>query len=522
MVTGEGLVLGFDAGTSSVKAALFDAEGRIAASASEPYPLILCGPGCCEQAPEEWWRAMAAATRRVLAAAAARPERVAAIGIAAQMCGVVPVDRDGAALANALIWMDTRSSAIAEKLIGGIIEIGGYGVLNLARWMRVTGGAPNPSGRDPPSKMLWLRENRPDVWACVHKLLDVKDYLVHRATGRFVTSYDCAHLTWLFDARPGRRQWSHALLTRTGVEAKLFPDIGRATEAAGGLTQGAAAALGLRAGTTVSIGLGDVSASALGAGAARAGAPHLSVGSGSWLGVALPRSRVNPLTGIGTITGADGNDYFLIAAQENAGTCVDWVLPLLGLAAGDYARFEVLAASARAELGAPFFLPWLNGERVPVDERTLRGGFLNLAIEHRPPDMARAVFEGVALNLRWAMADFDRLGGCAGKPLAMVGGGAASGLWCQILADALQRPLEVAEAHALGGARGAAMVAAVTAGWFPDLAAASVMARKARRYDPDAGLAAHYAARFEAFRASCQRLRSWYRRAARAAGARRG
>ena len=511
MASGRDFVLGVDAGTSSLKAALFDREGRIAASASQSYPLISPEPGWAEQDPNDWWRALGLAARRVLTDAAVEPSRVAAIGIAGQMCGVVPMGRDGAALSNALIWMDTRSGAIAKRLIGGSIEIGGYGLVNLARWMRVTGGAPNPTGRDPPSKMMWLRDNRPAVWAHADKLLDVKDYLVQRCTGRAVTSFDCAHLTWLFDAREGKRCWSRSLLARTGIEAKLLPEIAPATELAGRLDASAADDLGLCAGTPVAVGLGDVSASALGAGTAALGRPHLSVGSGAWLGVHLPRSRVNPLTGIGTLTAAGGSGHLLIAAQENAGNSLNWALPALGFAPGDYAGFERCAAESRDTAGAPLFLPWLHGERVPADDKFLRGGFLNLSPGHGRPALARAVYEGIALNLRWAMTDFDRLGKCRGRPLAMVGGGGASAFWCQMIADVLQRPIEVMDSPAFGGARGAAMVAAVTAGWCPDLIASSEMARTAAVYAPDPAQAAHYEARFGRFAASYKRLSPWYR-----------
>jgi len=148
------LILGYDFGTSSVKAALFDREGRIVADSQESYPLLLPRPGWAEQRPDDWWAAMGKVTRAVLAGAQVDPERVAALGLSTQMCGTVPVDRDGAALHNCLIWLDTRSDAIARQITAGGPRVAGYGIVKLLRWLYLTNGAPNLSGKDPASKIL--------------------------------------------------------------------------------------------------------------------------------------------------------------------------------------------------------------------------------------------------------------------------------------------------------------------------------------------------------------------------------
>ena len=368
------------------------------------------------------------------------------------------------------------------------------------------------SGKDPPTKMIWLRERMPEVWARTHKLLDVKDYLLHRCTGRFVTSYDCAHLTWLFDGRAGHKHWSPKLLGRLGLDIEMLPEVAAATDVAGGLTKAAAEALGLRAGTPVSVGTGDVSAATLAAGAPENGSAHLCIGTSSWFGAMVPKSRVNPLTGIGSISGADGTDYLLIATQENAGGCAKWATNALGFD-GDFEAFEEAAGRAHERADAPMFTPWMFGERVPIDDKHVRGGFSKLSLDFGREDMARAVYEGVALNARWAMKDFDRLSGRSSTPLRLIGGGARSALWCQIFSDALQRPLERIVEPESGGTRGSAMTAAVVAGWFPDLAAASAMTRTARVFQPDPALADFYAERFSDFTRYYRRVKPWYRRA---------
>jgi xylulokinase len=524
---GKDLILGYDFGTSSLKAALFDAEGGIKGRATVPYPLLLPQPGWAEQRPEDWWDAMVRATRAVLAAAEVPPARIAAIGLCAQMCGTIPVDREGNALHNALIWLDTRSDRIARRLLRGWVRISGYGVLALYRWLRITGGAPNLAGRDPTSKILWFREERPALWPRIHKFLDVRDYLVQRCTGRFITTPDCAHLSWLYDARPRRRCWSPAILRRLGLDEALLPTVMLATETAGTLRRAEALALGLDEGTLVAAGTGDVSAFALASGTRQHGAIHLYVGSSAWLAAHVARSRVDPWTKVGSVCSADAADYLLIAAQESGGACIEWAARALGFeTAGkpDYAAFERAAAAVAPRVGLPYFLPWLHGERVPIDDQFVRGAFVNLALDHGRGEMARAVLEGVALNINWAMRAIARLvdGETATRRLRLLGGGAQIELLCQIIADVLQRPLERLAAPEMGGARGAAMTAAVAAGLYDDLGEAGAMTSVERRFLPDARLGAFYAARFERYVTAYRRLRPWYRRldfAAPAAGA---
>ena len=505
------LVLGYDFGTSAVKAALFDRNGVLAAQASRPLPLHLPESGWAEQDADDWWQAMVSATSGVLATVPAVESRIAAIGLSAQMGGVVPVDAEGNALHRALIWLDTRSADIAREITGGWLRVAGYGPVKLARWLRLTGGAPSLSGKDAISKIVWLRRNRPALRPRLSKLLDVKDYILARCTGRFVTSFDCAHLTWLFDARPRRKCWSPVLLNSIGLDPALLPEIGGASDVAGGLTAKAAAALGLSPGTPVTVGAGDVAAAAIGAGNPEHGSLHLYLGTSAWLATRIPRSRVDPLTSIGSLSFADGQGYLLIATQENAGACISWGLKLLGLADDDFCGFEAAARRFTPSAEAAMFFPWLSGERVPVDDAHIRGGFANLSLRSGRDEIAYAIHEGVALNLRWAMKSFDRLSGRAGQRLRLVGGGARNEFWAQLFADVLGREVEVGAAPEQCGTRGAAMTAAVAVGWYPNLDAAAAMAKPGRVFAPNAAVAALYDIRFRRFASFYSRVRGWYR-----------
>ena len=513
---GKDLLLGYDLGTSSLKAALFDRDGRMLSSNVADYAVAFPAAGWAEQDPEDWWRGLCALTPSLIAAAGASADRVAAIGFTGQMCGVVPVDRSGAALHPALIWLDTRSQPQARRITAGGPRIGGYGALRIAQYLWLTGGAPNLSGKDPISKMMWLHEERPEIWARTAKLLDAKDYLVARCTGEFHTTPDCAHLTWLMNAR-GRCGWSPFLMRGAGIPEAMLPPIVLATTPAGALSRAAAASLGLAAGTVVAAGLGDVSSFALAAGTRAPGAMHLNLGTSAVVGAHIPRSKVDPRTAVGSVVAADGRGFLLIAAQEAAGICVDWACRMLGFERNgtpDLAAFEQAAASASARPRSPFFFPWLFGERVPVDDASLRAAFVGLSGSDQRADLARAVLEGVALNVRWAVEAVERLLLPGKAAIRVIGGGSRSDLWCQIIADYLQRPLLRMAEPRYGGVLGAAMVASVTAGLHPDLESALAMARTEREFAPERGLHPQVERRFALFKDYQRRLRPWQRRLA--------
>jgi xylulokinase len=475
------LVLGCDFGTSSVKAGLFSADGALLASASAAYPLHTPRPGHVEQDPHDWWRAMARAAREALAQVDGGAGRVRAIGIAAQLCGCVPVDAQGEPLHRCLTSLDTRSAPIARAITAGGPRIGGYGVLRLAGWLRLANGAPNLSGKDPLSKILWFRAHQPDVWRRCARFLDVKDWLLARCTGEFATTPDAAQLTWLMDNRSC--EWSPAWLERLGIAAERLPRIVRADATAGALTSAAAADLGLPAGLPVSGGVGDVNGAALGAGNAADGAYHLCIGTSLWLGAHSPRRRVDVFTGIATLCAAQAGRYLLVAAQENGGAAASWAASTFG-----FDSVQALDEAARRTVpGAdtPLFAPWVFGERVPLQDAGLRPALSGASARTSHGDVAYAVLAGVALNARWALAEAER---CQPSSIAEIRvlGGAASDAWTRVLADMLQRPLSVLSEPAFGAARGAAMTAAVAAGWFHDLGAAAAMTRAGREVAPDA------------------------------------
>lgn len=507
-------IISYDFGTSSVKAALIDENGNIVADSSCHYPLYIPRPGWAEQDPADWWKAMQTVTARVINSSGQPASSINAISICAQMCGVLPVDKNGEALSNCLIWLDTRSGEIAQRITHGSVKISGYGLFPLLRWLWCTNGAPNLSGRDPVSKILWLREYRPELWSNTAKILDVKDYLVYRCCNRFITTPDCAHLTWLMDSHPEKICWSDNLLSYLDIDRGILPEICGSGELAGKLAQEPATNLGLKTGIPVIAGAGDLTASALGAGSLLESEPHLHIGSSSWLGVHLDNRSVDVINGIGTICSADKNRYLLVAAQQTGAMCLDWACKAFGVLRydnkPDYDRFNRMAMESPAGARDLMFLPWILGECVPKNIPAGCAGFINLRSEHEPQDIFRSILEGVALNILWAYKAMNKhLKNI--ENIRFFGGGAYSDIWCQILADTIELPVKRIDKPHLAGACGAAMLAALALGWQNNLTDAVKTARINTIFYPDSNNTGCYKQQFEKYLGHYKKNKSTYK-----------
>lgn len=499
------LILACDFGTSSVKAALIDRQGHVLAHATRSYPLLTVRPGWVEQYPDDWWKAMCATTSALLQQSGNDRSSIVALNICAQMCGTLPVDAGGRALMPCLTWLDTRSAPIARRITHDLVRVGGYGIRPLLRWLWHTNGAPNLAGRDPVSKILWIREQRPDIWEQTEKILDVKDYLVHRCCQHFTTTADVAHLTWLMESRAGEKRWCKKLLEYLDLSSDLFPAICAHTDIAGQLCGRAASELGLCEGITVMAGAGDLTASALGAGSLSAVEPHLHLGSSAWLGVHVERRKVDIMNGIGTISSAAADKFLLVAAQQSGALALDWAMKTFESAASvsDYGAVNTAVERSPAGARGLIFTPWLLGECVPGIIAADRAEFFHLSPAHNRDDMYRAIMEGVALNIRWAQRVFNRHIGPY-RQLRIFGGAANSPAWCRILADTLQIPVVQLEYPQLAGVTGSAMLASIALGWYGSLADAMSMSRIKHVFEPDITARDHYEDAFEQFLQLCR------------------
>ncbi|MGR3714479.1 MAG: xylulokinase [Shimia sp.] len=476
------LVISADFGTSGVKVGVVDGDLNILARVTESYPLALGPGGVAEQAPDDWWAALTRAISELRHQVTDLRDRASVLVVSAQLCGLICADEHGTALRPCMTWIDKRASPLAQALIGGFPQVHGYQVAKLARWLWLANGAPAKNGMDSTAKILWMQRNEPDILARSRWLIDVKDWLVHRATGVMTTSPESANLSWVMDSRRGREGWSPQLANMSGVPLDKLAPIVNADSVVDTLTPQAAAELGLDPKVRVLAGTSDVTASALGSGEVEDGALHISLATSAWIAGFFPERRLSVPSSYATVTSGLDMRPLLIASQENAGSALDWAAKVTG--GSDAHDLEKIGT---AQPDDPFFLPWLAGERVPVDNDALRGTFFFLSLHHDAAAMRRAAVEGIALNLRWAMSKVSREKGVRRNgALTLVGGGAANPQVAQTLADALNRDIRVGEArHA--GMLGTATLAASEMGWAasPAEAATKLRQRTTAHYTPD-------------------------------------
>ncbi len=477
--------VGHDLGTGGNKAVVVDAEGRLLAHHVASYPLDHPRPGWAEQSAQDWWRAVCDCTRAVLEQAGVTPDDVAGVAFAGQMLSLVALRADGTPSRRPIIWMDGRGEEQARRLTR---RMGGERILRL-----LAGGS--PTGKDVVAKIAWIADEEPAVFRDTAFFTDATGYLVSRATGRVRIDPTAAGATGMLDAR--KRRWSRLLSAAIAFPLEKMPPLVASTDVAGGLTAEAAEALGLRAGTPVAMGMADIPSAAVGSGAVRTGDAHVYLGTSSWIGVTVASPKHVPAHGIASVPAVHPRDCLMIGESETAGACRAWFEEHVG--AGDDATLDALAARAEPGSRGLLFFPWMFGERSPVPDTRVRGAFVNLSLDHGRHHLMRAVYEGVALNLRWI------LDACAaaGEPCASlraIGGGAQSDVWLSILADVVQRPIERVRDPQHAGAVGCALIAAVATGALPGVEAIGRTVRVEKRFDPERANAAVYRDAYDVFR----------------------
>ena len=458
-------VLAVDLGTGGPKAALVTLDGELTGHSFEPTELILLPEGGVEQDPAAWWAAITTAVRRLLATTpAVAVTDIVAVSVTAQWSGTVAVDESGQALMNAVIWMDSRGSRHIGDVIGGRLRVLGYDPRTLRRFISRTGGVPSHSGKDPIAHILHIKHERPDVYAATDLFLEPADYLNLRICGRAVSSHDCIVAHWLTDNRDlGAVRYDPELVALSGIDGDKLPPLVPSATVVGAVTDAVAAEWGIGAGTPVVTATGDVHSAVLGSGALGDFEGHLYIGTSSWLSCHVPWKRTDLLHNQAALPSALPGRYFLANEHETAGACLVHLRDQLGLAA----EMDELNRSAEASpAGAHrlIYTPWLNGERTPVDDHTIRGGWSNLSLGHTRADLVRSVFEGVAYNSRWLLEVVERFVKRELPALNFIGGGARSDLWCQIHADVLGRTIRRVAEPQHANARGAAFVAAIALG----------------------------------------------------------
>src|SRR5947209_5895778 len=384
--------LGIDVGTGGSRAVLTDASGQVVSSATiEHEPFASPRAGWAEQDARDWWRASAAAVREVLSGGAASAEEVGCVGLSGQMHGSVLLDERGEVLRPALIWCDQRTDAQCRSITE---RVGAARIIELTSNPALTGFTL--------PKLLWVREQEPDVWARVRSVLLPKDYVRLRLTGERATDVADASGTLLFDVA-GRR-WSREMLDAAGIDERLLPRVFESPEVTGHVTAEGAAATGLREGTPVVAGAGDQAAGAGGTGLVRTGAVRAPFATSGVVFAVSVKPSLDPHGRVHTFCHAIPERWHVMGVTQAAGLSLRWFRDQFGAGAHDgrdpYERLSEEAASVRAGADGALWTPYLMGERTPHLDPQACAALVGLTANHTRAHVIRAILEGVAFSLR--------------------------------------------------------------------------------------------------------------------------
>ncbi|MBM3118161.1 MAG: hypothetical protein FJ006_01165 [Chloroflexi bacterium] len=498
-------IIAHDVGTSGNKAVLVDAEGRVHGKCFEPYQTYYPNPGWAEQEPADWWNAITRTTKLLLQQAGVSPGDVLCITYATQMLGIIPMDSREGLLRRAIIWLDNRACEQAERLMRKFLG---------PRVFALIAGA-TLGGKDGLPKLLWLKGEEPDIYNKMCCFLDVAGYLFCRSTGNMVIEWTGASV---FGLDLKKKVWLNSIFRYIGLDPAKFPPLVRPIDKVGELTREAAADCGLLQGTPVIAGAGDAPCAAVGSGAVGEGEGHVYLGISGWVGVVTERI-LQGKCGAATIHSADPSKTFLFAETEAAGGCIQWIAnEFYKVEKKDpkipnvYALMDDEVAKIPPGSNYLLFTPWIYGERAPIDDCYVRATFLNLSAEHTREDMLRAVYEGVAYNIRWIVDIVEKEFKFPLPHLRVIGGGAKGKPWMQILADVTHRKVETVCDPQEAGAVGAALVAAVGLGIYPDFESLRKVVKVEAVFEPHPENAEIYDSLFHSYQEVYSNLRGFYRR----------
>ena len=474
------MYLGLDLGTSELKALLLADDHRIAGVARAPLTVQRPQPLWSEQAPAQWWAALEQVMAALRVSHPAELAAVRAIGLSGQMHGAVLLDAQDEVLRPAILWNDGRSSLQCEAL-----------TRKVPRLADIAGNLAMPGFTAP--KLLWVREHEPELFARIKRVLLPKDWLRFALSGEAVSEMSDASGTLWLDV--GRRDWSDELLAATGLGRAHMPRLVEGSEVSAQLSPELAARWGFGPRVRIAGGGGDNAASAVGMGIVAPGQGFVSLGTSGVIFVSSDRFRPNPAQAVHAFCHALPGRWHQMSVMLSAASAVSWAARSFGF--GDEAALLTAAAtlSPEARARAPLFLPYLSGERSPHNNAQAQGLLFGLTHAQGPADIAYAVVEGVSFGLRDGLDTLERPAG----DLALVGGGARSLWWAQLLADILEVPLALGEGGEAGGALGAARLA-----WLADGGTVEAVCQPAalrQRFVPDASQAEAHRTRHARFRA---------------------
>jgi xylulokinase len=487
-------VLAIDLGSGGPKVGIVDADGRIVASAAEKTTTRFFPNGGAEQDPHEWWQAISLAARRVIREARLAPEAIFAVSCTCLWAVTVAVDENGEPLMNAVHWMDTRGAPYSQAATRGFPSVQGYGLGKLLKWLRINGLVPTQTGCDALAHMLFIKNERPDIYRRTWKLLEPVDYLHLKLSGRCVASQATVIPMMLADNRKQNPRDYHPWLVKaSGIDKAKLPELLPNGQVIGKITPSVAAEWGLSPATEVVLGTTDNQSAAFGSGAVRDFDLTAVLGSSGFLAGHLPFRRTDISNMLTTIPSMVPDRWLILGELGNSGKVLDSYLnnlafcrdELLGqpTPADVYARADAIAESIPPGSEGVLFLPWFGPPLAPKEDQAMRGGFLNLTHKTTRAHLTRAVLEGIAFNWKWIISAAQGFAGRKLDGFRLAGGGAKSPALAQIMADVVGLPMRCLADPQNANVLGAALLAFYHTGLLP-LEEIPARVKIARVYEP--------------------------------------
>jgi xylulokinase len=480
------MLLGLDISTTGAKALLINPEGAVVSSATTPLDLSTPKPLWCEQDPRDWWQAMLKSIQHALAAASNSGATIEAIGLTGQMHGLVLLDERGEVLRPAILWNDQRCAEECDEIRARV---------GRERLIRITGNDALTGFTAP--KILWVERHEPEIYQRARHVLLPKDYLRYKLTGNFAMDKADGSGTILFDL--ARRDWSREVLYKLGINSEWLPTTFEGPEITGEVSDEASSVTGLPAGTPVVAGGGDQSTQAIGVGAVRPGVMALVLGTSGVVFAATESPLIETQGRLHAFCHALPERWHLMGVMLSAAGSLQWYRDALAPQASFQ---EIIDEASQVPAGSEglLFLPYLSGERTPHPDPLARGAWVGLALRHRRGHLTRALLEGVAFGLKDIFLLMQGVGLGAIDQVRVSGGGAKSILWRQILADVLGVELVTLNTTE-GAAYGAALLAGVAKGWWPNVDTACAHTVKVtERVSPDAKQSERYSQMYQQYR----------------------
>jgi len=480
-------LLGVDIGTSGTKTVLFDEMGNIIASALAEYPMYQPYIGWAEQDAEDWWKAACSTIKEIIHKSSVKPEEIKGVGLSGQMHGAVFLDKNNEVLRRAIIWCDQRSYKECEQITS---LAGKEKLIEITANPALTGFTA--------SKVMWIKNNEPEIFEKTRKILLPKDYVRFRLTGEFATEVSDASGMQFMDIP--KRQWSGEILHILGIDRSLLADLYESQEVSGKITKQAAELTGLKEGTPVVGGAGDQAAGAIGNGIVKPGVISSTIGTSGVVFAYSDSVRIDKKGRVHTFCHAVPNTWHVMGVTQGAGLSLKWfrdnfcseeINAAQKEGIDPYVLMDQEACEVSAGCGGLIYLPYLMGERTPHLDANARGVFFGLSAKHTKKDMIRAVMEGVVYSLRDCLEILKEMN-IEVKEVRASGGGGKSKLWRQMQADVFGNEIVTINSSE-GPALGVALLAGVGTGVYGSVEeACDAVIKQKDRLKPDMTLHSKY------------------------------